>query len=249
MTSYCAPSAEGNAAAATSSPAVVDAASGSSDFDAAACGRRVAGAGRGGVARGGELAAGAGLTAATSCTTGAAGTGGAACTGVSCVCLLVAGMLVWNRGTAARLPASSWQGSPIVITMRVAAVPAGPGATRTHAGGADASGSADDCGTAGRSATAPRAGSGGAAVGGAGAAGDAATCVWCAVCAVAAAFFDAAPTATVLDWVTGASSPGLFTRTETTTLVGFGRVAVAVAAAAWLVPLSCALACGCPWAG
>ena len=62
-------------------------------------------------------------------------------------------------------------------------------------------------------------------------------------------FLDCAATATVLDCLTGPSSPGLFTRTESTTLVGFGRVAFALAAAACVVPLSCALACGCPWAG
>ena len=50
----------------------------------------------------------------------------------------------------------------------------------------------------------------------------------------------------MLDCVTGASSPGLFIRTETTTLVGLDRVAAPVAAAPWSVPLSCPLACGCP---
>jgi hypothetical protein len=117
--------------------------------------------------------------------------------------------------------------------MRVAA---GRGATLTHVGGAGAVGGAEAA--AGRSATAPGAGAGGAAVGdAAGTVGDAATscgpaCACCALCVVAAVFVDSAPTATVLDCVTGTSSPGLFTRTETTTFVGFARVAVADVAAA-----------------
>ena len=57
-------------------------------------------------------------------------------------------------------------------------------------------------------------------------------------------FVDCAPTTIVLVCVTGASSPGLFTRTETTALTGRARGAVAVAAAAWSVLPSCALACG-----
>ena len=180
---------------------------------------------RGGeLAGGGALAGGAGLTAGAACTTGgaaadgaaaggAAAGGGAARTGVSCV----------FGAAAARLGATWRQDFPSVITIRVASA---PGATFTHETGAG--------GSAWRSATAPGAG-------GAAAAGAVPAC--CTFWAVAAVFFDCAATATVLDCVTGPSSPGLFTRTETTTFVGCGRVAVALVAAAWSVALSCALAC------
>src|SRR5205085_1870711 len=112
---------------------------------------------------------------------------------------------------------------PSVITIRVASV---PGATFTHETGAG--------GSAGRSATAP---------GAAGAATAGAVPACCAFCAVAAVFFDRAATATVLDWVTGPSSPGLATRTEGTTFVGCASAASALAIPACSVVACCALAC------